>query len=57
MNKEDLVFYQVRINKKLLKIFKEIIKKTKMSQQDFCDSAIKEFIVKNIDVVAKIEDK
>jgi len=57
MNKEDLVFYQVRINKKLLKIFKEIIKKTKMSQQDFFDSTIKEFIVKNIDVVAKIEDK
>ena len=57
MNKEDFIFYQVRINKKLLKIFKEIIKKTKMSQQNFFDSAIKEFIVKNIDVVAKIEDK
>ena len=57
MNKEDFVFYQVRINKKLLKIFKEIIKKTKMSQQDFFDSAIKEFIVKNIGLVAKIEDK
>jgi len=28
-----------------------------MSQQDFFDSAIKEFIVKNIGLVAKIEDK
>lgn len=56
MNKDNLVFYRVRIDENLLKYFRKIIKLNKITQQAFFDNTIKEYIIKNISLVVN-EDK
>lgn len=51
MNKDNLVFYRVRIDENLLKYFRKIIKLNKTTQQAFFDNTIKEYIIKNISLV------
>lgn len=51
MNKDNLVFYRVRIDENLLTHFRKIIKLNKTTQQALFDNAIKEYIIKNISLV------
>lgn len=48
MNNNEFVIIKGRIDNKLDEVFKSILNKLNMTQQDFLDKKIKEFIIENI---------
>lgn len=44
-----------RIDNKLYEVFKMILSKLNMTQQDFIDSKVKEFVIDNISLVADLK--
>ncbi len=44
-----------RIDNKLYEVFKMILNKLNMTQQDFIDSKVKEFVIDNISLVTDLK--
>ena len=56
INNNNDIFIKARIDSKLSEVLKIILNKMNMTQQEFFDKKIKEFIIENINLVVSVDD-
>ena len=56
LQKNNDIFIKARIDSKLSEVLKIILNKMNMTQQEFFDKKIKEFIIENINLVVSVYD-
>lgn len=57
INNSDFVFIKGKIDLKLNDAFKKILDKKKITQQEFIELQVKEFVLNNINLLIDIKDK
>ncbi len=57
INSNDFIFIKARIENKLNEALKKILDKKKITQQDFLEQRIKEYVLENLNVILDDRDR
>lgn len=57
MNNNEAVIIKGKVDAKLNEAFKKVLLKKNITQQDFVEKKVKEFVLENIDILFEKENK